>query len=146
MPRNTFNGAILNSSDVSPYYPSNSNFDHFVFQQVLSLNVSGPDNSYTLCAYAVFTATSGLPPVLIVLSPDQNGTGYKAPKGVVFANMKLDQAGLAALYPKGVNSNITLAATGLYLSTDYIQYKASSADNPGHDTTGGVPINPSPPA
>lgn len=143
MPRNTFNGAIMSYTNVSPYYPNNPEFDHFVLQQMLA-NPSDPDNTYTLCAYAVFTAASGLQPVLIPLQADLNGKDYKAPKGVQFANMKLEPAGLAVLYPSGVTTNITLTPEGPYEGTEYVVYIASTFD--GGDTGGTVTINPSPPA
>jgi hypothetical protein len=139
MPRNTFDGAIMSHTDVSTYYPSNTNFDHFVFQQVLE-DTNGPDNTYTLCAYAVLIAG---PPVFIPLSPNLNGKGYKAPKGVQFANMKLAPPDLAILYPSGVTADITITPLGAYEATDYVQYSASTPG--GNNVVNSVKINPSPP-
>ena len=76
------------STGVSPYYPNNQDFDHFVFQQLIA-DPSDPDNTYTLCAYAVFTVASGLSPAPIQLQTNLKGKGYKAPKGIQFANMRL---------------------------------------------------------
>jgi hypothetical protein len=144
MPKNTFNGAIMSYADVSTYYPTNSNFDHFVFQQMLP-DSSDPDNSFALCAYAVFASASGLPPVLISLQPNLNGKGYKGPKGAQFANMKLDLGELAILYPPGGGAgNIIIEPVGPYLGTDYVTYSASTMGsiNGGTNT---VTLDPSPP-
>lgn len=147
MPKNTFQGAVMYYADVSTYYPinpTNPDFDHFVFQQVLA-NPNDADNTYTLCAYAVFTAVSGLAPVFITLGPQQKtGKPYKAPAGAQFANMQLDQDGLAELYPP-VNdgSDMTLTPVGAYAGTDYVAYSASTPDS--SHAGGSVPLNPSPP-
>ncbi len=147
MPKNTFNGAVMFYADVSTYYPINQkypDFDHFVFQQVLA-NPNDADNTYTLCAYAVFTVASGLAPILITLGPQKKtGKPYKAPAGVQFANMKLDKIGLGVLYPPGEGpADITLTP-GQYGTTDYAAYTATTLDS--MDAGGGtVTINPSPP-
>lgn len=140
MPKNTFDGAIMSQAAVSTYYPANTNFDHFVFQQMLA-DPTDPDNTYSLCAYAVLK--TGLP-VLITLSPNLNGKGYKAPKGVQFANMKLSPADLAILYPSTVTGDITITPVGAYLGSDYVTYNAST---PGAgNVVNTVRVNPSPPA
>lgn len=141
MPKNTFDGAIMSQSSVGTYYPANTDFDHFVFQQMLE-DPGDPDNAYTLCAYAVLKMG---PPVLIPLSPNLNGKGYKAPKGVQFANMKLGSSDLAALYPSTVNGDITITPVGAYLGSDYVAYSASTQGGSG-DVANTVPLNPSPPA
>lgn len=141
MPKNTFDGAIMSQSSVSTYYPANTNFDHFVFQQMLE-DPGDPDNTYTLCAYAVLK--TGLP-VLIPLSPNLNGKGYKAPKGVQFANMKLGPSDLAILYPSTVKGDITITPLGAYLGSDYVVYSASTQGGAGN-VGNTVPLNPSPPA
>ncbi|MFI5159919.1 MAG: hypothetical protein ACHQHN_01515 [Sphingobacteriales bacterium] len=148
MPKNTFNGAVMGHTDVSTYYPNNANFDHFVFQQLIA-DPTGSDNSYSLCAYAVFTITSGLAPVLITLLEDLKGNGYKAPKGVQFANMRLYPTDLAILYPSGVNlEDITIDPVGHYTGpngkkTDYVTYSASTPSSLQTGNT--VPLDPSPP-
>ena len=147
MPRNTFDGAIMSySTGVSPYYPNNPNFDHFVFQQQIA-DPSDPDNTYTLCAYAVFTAASGLSPALITLQANLNGKGYKAPKGIQFANMRLYPAGLAILYPSLPlwTPDITLTPVGAYNGSDYVAYNASTPASGNVGNNNNVPINPSPP-
>jgi hypothetical protein len=147
MPKNTFNGAIMSYSDVSTYYLNGTDFDHFVFQQVLA-NPNDADNTYTLCAYVVFTPASKRAPVLITLGP-QNKTGkpYKAPAGVQFANMKLEPADLGHLYPPALptTADITLTPNGPYGVTEYVTYKASTDGDGDAGTGGSVIINPSPP-
>jgi len=140
MPKNTFDGAIMSQASVSTYYPANTNFDHFVFQQALE-DPNDPDNTYSLCANAVLK--TGLP-VFIQLSPDLKGKGYKAPKGVQFANMKLMPADLAILYPSTVTGDITITPVGAYLGSDYVTYNASTLGSGNVGAT--VPLNPSPPA
>ena len=146
MPRNFFEGATLDASVVEKYY-SNTNFDHFAFQQVLA-NPGASDNSYTLCVYAVLFQGAPLPYPLatVKMSPPT-----QAPAAVQYANMKLYASGLKALYPDGVNSGlapITIVPTGPYMNngvkTNYMAYNATTPYIT--DLTGGVPINPSPPA
>jgi hypothetical protein len=147
MPKNTFEGATMYYTDVSTYYPNNPDFDHFVFQQVLA-NPNSADNTYTLCAYAVFTAASGGAPVLIALGPQKKtGKSYKAPAGVQFANMKLDNGALGILYPPPTptTADITLTPYGPYGVTEYVTYKASTDGDDDTGTGGTVIINPSPP-
>jgi len=149
MPKNTFNGAVMFYTDVSTYYLNGTDFDHFVFQQVLA-NPNDADNTYTLCAYVVFTPASGRAPVLITLGPQKRtGKPYKAPAGVQFANMKLAPADLVKLYPPSpappTTADITLTPNGAYVGTEYVTYQAST-DGSGDTTTGGsVTLNPSPP-
>ncbi|HEX3385594.1 MAG TPA: hypothetical protein VHS53_10420, partial [Mucilaginibacter sp.] len=144
--KNTFEGAVMYYSDVSTYYPINANypdFDHFVFQQTLP-DSGNSDNNYGLCAYAVFTAVSGIPPVMVGLGAQKRtGKPYKAPAGVQFANMKLDQDGLANLYPPGVTVDMVLTAKDLYSGTNYVYYTASTNDDSA--AGGSVNLNPSPP-
>ncbi len=147
MPKNTFNGATMSYANVSTYYPinpKNPDFDHFVFQQVLA-NPNNADNVYGLCAYAVFTAVSGLQPVFVALgAQNKSGQPYKAPAGVQFANMKLDQSGLSTLYPPVNNGpDMILMPVSAYEGTEYVVYTAST---PGSIHAGGsVTLNPSPP-
>jgi hypothetical protein len=147
MPKNTFEGAVMYYGDIVTYYPINAknpNFDHFVFQQTLP-DSGNSDNSYGLCAYAVFTAISGITPVLITLGPQKRtGKPYKAPAGAQFANMKLEQDGLATLYPPGVTVDMVLTAVSSYNGTEYVYYTASTDDG-DHASGGSVNLNPSPP-
>lgn len=146
MPKNTFNGAVMYYADVNTYYPLNANypyFDHFVFQQTLP-DSGNSDNTYGLCAYAVFTAASGMLPIQITLGPQKKtGKPYKAPAGAQFANMKLEQTdGLDILYPAGVTVDMVLTPMGPY-TADYVYYNASTD---GDSAAGGnVNLNPSPP-
>jgi hypothetical protein len=158
MPKNTFKGAVMFCTDVSTYYQTNQNnpinpnyavFDHFVFQQVLA-NPNDADNTYTLCAYAVFTPVSGRAPVLITLGPQKRtGQPYKAPAGVQFANMKLDKDDLNKLYPPlpapPTTADITLTPKDLYQGTDYVIYQASTDGSGDTGAGGSVTLNPSPP-
>ena len=141
--KNQFHGAVMSKAIISAYYPSNPDFDHFTFQQVLD-DSTKPDDDYTLIVYAV--VHSG-PPVLLPPIADTNDAPFNAGKKLHFANMKLDAAGLIALYPRGVTSDLTINPGGLYLNTNYIYYTGSASYIFNDDVvTTTHPINPSPPA
>src|ERR1700739_824637 len=112
--KNTFYGATMLQSAVSAYYPSDPDFDHFVFQQMI-MDPSQADDDYTLIVYAVNNRQ--VPVLLSPLTP-VNGNPKSAGKRAHFANMRLDAVGLANLYPNGVNSDMLIMPTGFYPGTE----------------------------
>ena len=142
MPKNQFYGAIMSQATVSAYYPNNTDFDHFVFQQAADA-LTDTDNGYSLVAYAVIY--SGPPVLLDPLTPS-NGIPVAAGKKVQYANMRLDSVGLNVLYPTGVTSDLAINPTGFYKHTKYIVYMGTASYTQDHElVVTSNPINPSPP-
>jgi hypothetical protein len=141
---NWFASVVMSYNIVGTYYPPNNNypdFDRFVFQPMIDDGTQA-DDVYTLIAYAVDVDGNVLAsfPSLTVLTPRV----LKSKKTVNFANLKMDLADLAALYPTGGNSAITMVPKGFYNGGNYIYYIATT-DN-GELASGSTQINPSPPA
>lgn len=145
--RNTFYGAVVTYATISTYYQNTNfpDFDHFTFQQQLDDGTKA-DDDFTLTVFAVdkygVVLNGGNP---LPITPANSG-GYEAKKNVQFANLKLELAGLATLYPAGVTSDLDVYPYAFYKATGYVIYMAEtfSAFNPNVPIN--VPINPSPPA
>jgi len=145
---NRFYICQMDASIVGAYYLNSAypTFDHFTFQPIIT-DGNASNDEYLLVVYAVGTSGTILGPAGgTPLSKPKTGPnpGLKANPQVQFANMKLNIAGLQALYPGNTVTPSPLTLTPFaYGTTNYVCYEVNNPDSPALAT---VTINPSPPA
>jgi hypothetical protein len=150
--QNSYSGVSIAYSVVTQYYPvngANPDFKRFVFQPMIE-DGEGAKDVFTIAAYAEDKDWKVLNGQGMLATTPLNVMIPAKKKCIQLANMHLDLAALATLYPAGgTATDLRIIPSGTYYSgpngeTSYMLYYAETGpDDP--DVVTKTPLNPSPP-